>query len=330
MRDSWLCILNIFYYNIQKISGTAKLLVGLGLANEEATNSIEIIDLASPSRTCKNLPNFPSAFVGSFGGLGFKEKPIICGGVDGGFSNKCFSLDGNEWISSPSLNTPRLSASVSPSPYPSKSQKFFVTGGYDDSGKHLNTLEVLTEQGWETLPQKLPLTIPLHCSVLVNSTTLMLIGGWQNSELSSKTYYFNTEDEIWTEGPQLKNERYWHSCGRIRKNSQSEEFSIIVAGGFQGFFPILSSVEILDSGSNEWRKGPELPIGILSSQMVEDSNGGVVLVGGDSDSEGYLDTLFQLSHGGEDAKWIEMEQKLKIARKGHVAFLVPDNIVDCS
>jgi hypothetical protein len=92
----------------------------------------------------------------------------------------------------------------------------------------------------------------------------------------------------------------------------------------------LSSVEILHEGSNEWQTGPELPFGIDLSQMVEDKNGGVVLIGGRSSSIGYLDTLYQLPHGGQDAVWTKMEQKMNTLRGYHTAFLVPDNIVECS
>ena len=89
-------------------------------------------------------------------------------------------------------------------------------------------------------------------------------------------------------------------------------------------------VEILDLGLNRWQRGPDLPFEIIFSAMVEDRKGGVVVIGGNSDANEYLDSLFQLRHGGKDAKWIKMKQKLKIARNEHVAFLVPDNIVDCS
>jgi hypothetical protein len=105
--------------------------------------------------------------------------------------------------------------------------------------------------------------------------------------------------------------------------------SIIVAGGYAGG-SYLSSVEILDEGSNEWQTGPELPFGIYGSQMVEDQNGGVVLIGGYSPSVFNLDTLYQLPHGGQDAVWTKMEQKMKTGRRRHTAFLVPDNFVDCS
>ncbi len=176
----------------------------------------------------------------------------------------------------------------------------------------------------------MPVTVYGHCSVLVNSTTVMVIGGQQNKMISSKTFYFNTENEIWTKGPELKLRRADHSCGRIRRNSQSQELSIIVAGGWDGR-SIMSSVEILDLGSNEWRDGSELPFGIDHAKMVEDPNGGVILVGGRRiilNFMHHLDTLFQLQNG--DADWAKMKQELILQTSDHVAFLVPDGIVNCS
>ncbi len=187
---------------------------------------------------------------------------------------------------------------------------------------------MLTEEGWEINIPSLPVTISAHCMVTVNSTTVMVIGGYQNEKISGKTFYFTFGEESWTEGPELKNKRRSHSCGKIRRNKESQEMSIIVAGGYDG--SNLSSVEILDEGSNEWQTGPELPFGIYRSQMVEDQNGGVVLIGGFSSSIRYIDTLYQLPHGGQDAVWIKMEQKMKTGRRDHTAFLIPDNIVDCS
>jgi hypothetical protein len=64
--------------------------------------------------------------------------------------------------------------------------------------------------------------------------------------------------------------------------------------------------------------------------MVEDQNGGVVLIGGNLQSVSNLYTLYQLPHGGPDAVWTEMEQKMKTGRMQHTAFLVPDNSVNCS
>ncbi len=208
--------------------------------------------------------------------------------------------------------------------------KLLVTGGYVGSLSSLNSAEMLTEEGWESNIPSLPVTIFAHCMVTVNSTTVMAIGGYQNGQYSGKIFYFTFGEESWTEGPELKNKRRYHSCGKIRRNKESQEMSIIAAGGYDGSY-LSSSVEILDEGSNQWQTGPELPIGIYRSQMVYDQNGGVVLIGGDSSSsDGYLDTLYQLPHGGQDAVWTKMEQNLKTGRSAHTAFLVPDNLVDCS
>jgi hypothetical protein len=205
-----------------------------------------------------------------------------------------------------------------------------VTGGYDGSGSYLNSAEILTEEGWERNTPSLPVTITRHCMVTVNSTTVMAIGVRQNGQRSGKTFYFTLGEDSWTEGPELKNEREDHSCGKIRRNKESQEMSIIVVGGYAGGSSYLSSVEILHEDTNEWQTGPELPFGINGSQMVEDQNGGVVLIGGESSSVNNFKTFHQLPHGGQDAVWTKMEQKMKTGRNQHTAFLVPDNIVDCS
>jgi hypothetical protein len=291
------------------------------------TDTCEVINLASSASTCKNPPNFRATVYGAIGGLGFKGNPIICGGRQNDApSNKCYSLENHKWVSSASMNSVRAAAAAAQL----EDGKPLVTGGYDGSYTYLNSAEMLIEEGWESNIPSLPVTIAYHCMVTINSTTVMAIGGAQNGQIySGKTFYFTFGEESWTEGPELKKKRSYHSCGKIRRNKESQEMSIIVAGGHD-VSSRLSSVEILDEGSNEWQTGPELPFGIEGSQMVEDQNGGVVLIGGWSSSILNFDTLFQLPHGGHDAVWTKMEQKMQTGRRLHTAFLVPDNIVDCS
>jgi hypothetical protein len=219
----------------------------------------------------------------------------------------CYYLENNEWVSSASMNSVRGCAAAAQL----QDGKLLVTGGHDGSAS-LNSSEMLTEEGWESNIPSLPVNIHRHCMVTVNSTTVMVISGWQNNRYSGKTFYFTFGEESWTEGPVLKNKRVWHSCGKIKRNKDSQEMSIIVAGGHDGF-STLSSVEILDEGSNKWQTGPELPFGIWLSQMVEDQNGGVVLIGGVSPSVGSLDTLLSIftwrprccwdQDGTEDENW---------------------------
>jgi N-acetylneuraminic acid mutarotase len=289
--------------------------------------NIEVINLASSASTCQNPPNFRAQNYAAIGGLWFKGNPILCGGFhNSSYSNKCYSLENNEWVSSDIMKSIRVDAAATKL----KDGKLLVTGGIDGSGGFaypLKSAELLTEDGWVSNIPSLPVTISYHCIVTVNSTTVMVIGGYQNNQYSRKTFYFNFGEASWTKGPELKNKRGYHSCGKIRRDKESQEMSIIVAVGYNGSY--LSSVEILDEGSNKWQTGPDLPFGIRYSQMVEDQNRGVVLIGGESSSVGILDTLNQLPHGGQDV-WIKMEQKMQTGRKDHTAFLVPDNVVDCS
>ncbi len=232
-------------------------------------------------------------------------------------------MENNDWVSSASMKSLRVKAAAAQLP----DGKILVTGGLDGSDSDLNSAEMLTEEGWESNIPALPVTIYAHCMVTINSTTVMVIGGIQNGQFSGKTFYFTFGEKPWTEGPELKNKRDYHSCGKIRRNKESQEMSIIVAGGYDG--SLLSSVEILDEGSNEWQTGPELPFGIHESQMVEDQNGGVYLIGGRRIFI-TLDTLYQLPHVGQDAVWTKMEQKMQTGRSRHTAIMISDNIVDCS
>ncbi len=167
--------------------------------------------------------------------------------------------------------------------------------------------------------------------VLLNSTTAFLIGGrLQHKNFKSNSYLLNTaaKSKEWIQGPPLKLGRNDHSCARIRKDSSSHQFSIIVVGGWGK--DLTPSVEVLDDGANEWRNGPDLPFGIRYASLVEDPSGGVILVGGQSEENRYLNTLFKLSDAGDDAQWIEMPQKLKVGRSSHTSFFVPDGITSCS
>jgi hypothetical protein len=261
--------------------GFSKLLICGGVY----TDTCEVINLASSASTCKNPPNFPAKVFAAIGGQGLKGNPILCGGFQNDvLSNKCYSLENHKWVSSASMNLIRIYAAAAQL----QDGKLLVTGGYGDST--LNFAEMLTEEGWDSYIPSLPVIIAAHCIVTVNSTTVMVIGGSQNGQVSGKTFYLTFGEESLTEGPELKNKRFYHSCGKIRRNKESQEMSIIVAGGYDVSY--LSSVEILDEGSNEWQTGPELPFGVIDSPMVEDQNGGVVLIGGESSSVDNLDTLY--------------------------------------
>jgi len=307
--------------------GYTKLLVGLGYRyGVDIINSIEIIDLNMPSHTCDNLAPFPKSLVGAVGGLSKNNWPFLCGGYGSGgplsaYWDECYSFEDFQWTKISSMTTRRVSASFSPSPF-SNSDTLFVAGGQNEIGA-LNSGEIFKNDSWHALNSALPVYVSNHCMVLVNSTTVLLIGGQQNGNgHSSETYFLNAEDETWTNGPGLKTGRELFSCAKIKKSHQSSEYVVIIAGGQSNNESELSSVEVLEDGASEWVDGPELPVGLYDHKFVEDSNGGVILVGGL-----YTDKLYHLAHA--KAEWVEMPQKLKTGRQACTAFLVPDEITTC-
>ena len=119
-----------------------------------------------------------------------------------------------------------------------------------------------------------------------------------------------------------------HSCGWINGASKNSKKRIIVIEGKNGN-GYLTDVEIFDEEQKTWNLGPELPIGISQAGLVEDSNGGVVLVGGDSGSGDSQKTLCRLTHFESSAACQLMKQKLIVGRFGQVTFLVANDVTDC-
>ncbi len=181
-----------------------KILVAGGLNSTGVSfDDVEIIDLESSATICQSFTSLPNVTHSGIGGLGFGEEPFVCGGHD----RVCFHYRDESWI--PESNLPEVQghSAFCPSPFTNENYKLFVTGGYSQS-EWLNSTLVLTPDGWETLPLSLPVTIYDHCSLLLNSTTVMVIGGHQSSPGSAKnTYLFNADTNEWTEGPFLSTDR---------------------------------------------------------------------------------------------------------------------------
>ena len=217
------------------------------------------------------------------------------------------------------MNNTRVSFAMTKSPFQNNS--LLVTGGEIFPTQNFD--EVMVEGKWQVSPVSLPLPIKEHGMVLINSSTVIVLGGYFSDNLNS-TYILNSEFPRWIEGPQMQDPRAFHSCGLVPQGPFSTQLSIIVAGGTPGS---MASVEILDEGSNQWRRGPDLPIGSTNNAMVPHPLGGVVVLGGKSADSGPLDKLFYLPHAGPKAQWQELPHKLNVARSSLIAILVPDEIV---
>ena len=135
----------MYFYLFQQV--LSKLLICGGKNTSGETDNCEVINLDSSSATtCKNPPNLPPAVYGAIGGLGHREKPIICGGnQNNGFSKSCYTFENNEWISSPNMNSVRIYAAAAQL----QNGSLFVTGGFNGEGQ-TNSVEMLAEEEWES------------------------------------------------------------------------------------------------------------------------------------------------------------------------------------
>jgi len=302
----------------QLLSGYTKLLVAGGISVTGTLKDVEIIDLETPLLNCENIAQLPNAVEGAVGGITFNNEPLICGGFP--YNKDCYVLQDNAWKGFGLMHEIRKEAAIAESPYSSKGRSLFVTGGENEFGNVTKSAEFLLGNKWEIKPD-MPGDLYLHCMVFLNSTIAMVIGGWNSHRVSlNATFFYNAATEKWTEGPPLNQQRTAHSCGRIRKNSQSHQISIIAVGGWSGG-GLLSSTEVFDEVAGVWNFGPELPTGVDRAELVEDPTGGVILVGG---------AIHRLQHAGPDANWIKMPQSLKTERYNHAAFLVSDEYAKCS
>lgn len=147
--------------------------------------------------------------------------------------------------------------------------------------------------------------------------------------MSASVYVLNNNNQEWELHSELNFARFFLTCGKVSTDDSSSLKSIIVPGG-QGSAGFLSSVEVLDPGSTTWRMGPELPVKIHRSSLAEDTQGGVVLAGGEAQDETHVDRLFRLPHVGPSSQWQTLPVRLNKGRYWHVSVMMPSNYFTCT
>ena len=220
----------------------------LGGNPSTASKEIEILD-SEKGRSCSASFNFPVE-VQFASAAGFKDTGIVqCGGLNSHSSSsateKCYYLaqDATFHEATYSLQTKRFFASSVALP----NGTFVITGGMDQNGNRLKTIEIIdTVNGDVSVPQQ-TLNEPItgHCSILVNESVLLIIGGYSGS-WSSKTSFFDLQSLKSTPGPEMRIARGYFGCATMTSK-------VIVAGGY----PKTETSEILDLKSNNpsWQTG---------------------------------------------------------------------------
>ena len=217
----------------------------------KASREIEILD-SEKGRSCSASFNFPVQVQDASAG-GFKDTGIVqCGGRNSNHcssaTEKCYYLaqDATFHEATYSLQTKRYLASSVALP----NGTFVVTGGIDQNLNYLKTIEIIdTVNGDVSVPQQtLPEPISRHCSILVNESVILIIGGYSGS-YSRKTVFFDLQSLKSRPGPAMRIARGYFGCATMTSK-------VIVAGGYPKTAKTETS-EILDLKSNNpsWQPG---------------------------------------------------------------------------
>ena len=118
-------------------------------------------------------------------------------------------------------------------------------GGYLADTEIISVSESKTEDGFE-----LPFGIEEHCSVLINSTTVMVLGGRSIGSTLDSTYFINLETLQVTPGPEMQQARRIFGCAVFEHNQQS---FVIASGGYP--YTDLTEFLNLDSKILRWSRG---------------------------------------------------------------------------
>ncbi len=303
-----------------------KLLVASGSVNKTG-KSVEIINLDEKNAidVCDDLPYLPENATFGTGQLFNGSTPIIC-------QCSCQAYQNGSWVSEADPKACRYNASSSILTNSDGKEFLFIAGGSKDVGEHLNLTETFDGTYWNNQASALE-AVSGHCIVHINSSTVLSIGGLNIQGPMKSTFFYNKNKNKWTPGPSLNTARVDLTCGILLwRNSTSANIEkvVVAAGGWDVDDTSqiwTNSTELLyfddlDIIEKDWTKGPDLPSIVYDAAMVEYNNT-VILIGGGEDAN----RLYQLSSPKES--WVEMKQTLKRKRAGHIAFLVPDEIVNC-
>ena len=163
------------------ILGFTKILVGLGNTPKGASDSFEVVDLSTTSSVCKSFPDFVRPSYASAGGLIHQDYPLICGGNPS--NNECFSFKNGCWQAAASMAEDRTYAAAAPSPFPQNPFSLVIIGG------NTNTSIYFMDEVWtENIPDLDLPEIHLHCVVKINSTAVMVIGGYHSNIRAKRTF----------------------------------------------------------------------------------------------------------------------------------------------
>ena len=225
---------------------SAKILVAGGC--QARIPPLEIIDLINTKLKSDIVVDENGSREGATGGI-LQNQPLICGGHNGDYN----STTNVSVIGMPNHGFEMMIPRSFISSVVLNESKIWITGGWSNNGNVERSTEINSLDQHPVPGPDLPFTVDCHSMVLVDPTTIYLIGGYQNGVTSNKTWIIDpTNDFQIRNGPSLNIAREGHSCSKMRIEGR---IFLVVAGGFNN--GELASVELLDTTCPDqgWKMG---------------------------------------------------------------------------
>ena len=177
----------------------------------------------------------------------------------------------------------------------------------------------------------LPECLAYSCMAQLSQTQIVLTGGSNSVGRSYSTYFYNPMTNTWTKGPDMLTFRLEHACGIIKDSNNID--TVIIVGGWDGFVTgnSVSTTEVYNRASNTWTRGPDLPYGVHTGQIIQDPDSGIVYVAGNTYATSKsLNTVLYLASASSN--WIVLKQELFTGRINPMVIQLPytNSYTDCS
>merc|ERR1712223_1891025 len=309
------------------IQGDTVLFMQTGSSRSKAKTA-EILDPSTQKAISCGIEDYPleveEVAAAVVGGV-----PMSCGGYQGGSkgtTDKCFKLQGGQWIEIGQLKQKRRRSAAAEVTINGE-KALMVAGGYEENN-FFKSVEIVYPDGRIEQGTEMPKPRRSHCMEKLDDTRVIIISGYEyeggKGKKTISTLIYDSSKDTYTPGPSLKKARASMACG-VFTSSLLRTQLLMVAGGSGGS----NSVEYLDfkrAYDLGWQKGPDLPSASFSSgpRLTENGNKDGALI---TKSKNIYEMKHTLSSPGQ--KWVQLKPNLKISRNYNMFFSVPRAAAGC-
>jgi hypothetical protein len=276
------------------------------------------VDLSGRNKYCSPVPDSP---VSSTTGAYIDGKALICGGFKTGVGaiSDCYHLNNgsSEWV----IDEASLSTGVhTPSSVTLSETEWWVSGGRGVNSQSVKSSELYTVGEGFSQYGELPLQQSYHYMLKIDDSKVMMLTNF------GEPWLFNTNSRIWINMTNLEVTRLFAIFGLA--TFPDGEKKVVVAGGWDNDAGIkIASTEIFSFTDMTWRPGPNLPTAHTYARTVQFEDT-FLAVGGNDANNRLSKKIYKFEPSSES--WIELVERLPLARSFPATFFVPSDFIQCN